>query len=70
MQYVWMQVRNEKEHQKGQKEQGKRQEKIKPGYFSPACLYYSVPANLLKYAAKGSVINSRLWLKAVRVHIP
>jgi len=28
VQYVRMQIGNEKEHQKGQKEQGKRQEKI------------------------------------------
>ena len=28
VQFVWMQVGNEKEHQKGQKEQGKRQEKV------------------------------------------
>jgi len=28
VQYVWMQIRNEKEHQEGQEEQGKRQEEI------------------------------------------
>ena len=28
VQYVWMQVGNEKEHQEGQKEQGKRQEEV------------------------------------------
>ena len=70
VQFMRMQVGNEKEHQKSQKEQGKRQKEIKADFCSPACLCYSVPANLLKYAAKGRIVNSRLWLKAVGVHIP
>jgi len=28
VQFVWMQIRNEKEHQKDKEEQGKRQEEI------------------------------------------
>jgi hypothetical protein len=37
VQFVWMQVRNEKEHQEGQKEQGKRQEKIIADFWLATC---------------------------------
>jgi len=71
---VWMQVGNEKEHQEGKEEQGKRQEEI----IADFRLAWRLPIDyklsdktcqLLKYATEYRIVNSRLWLKVFGVHI-